>query len=127
MKTTHRIEGIAAIALGLAFTTAVGASTTTDTRIEHAAKQTYVFRTYLTNDSIEVRSQDGVVTLTGTVTDSSNKRLADDTVAALPGVKRVNDQLEVRNPAPLAQAPLRSRSPRAPPSRSSRSTAPASS
>ena len=37
----------------------------TDSRIESSATKSYVFKTYLANDSITVDSKDGVVTLTG--------------------------------------------------------------
>src|ERR1035441_6599922 len=55
----------------------------TDSRIESSAKKSYVFKTYLKDDSIKTSSKDGVVTLTGTVTKASDKSLAEDTVASL--------------------------------------------
>jgi osmotically-inducible protein OsmY len=67
----------------------------TDNRIESAAKNSYVFKTYLTHDAIKTKSKDGVVTLTGTVAESSHKSLAQDTVACLPGVSSVDNQLKV--------------------------------
>ena len=45
-------------------------------------------------------SKDGVVTLTGTVADSSHKSLAQDTVESLPSVKSVNNQLKVKDESP---------------------------
>ncbi len=68
----------------------------TDDRIESAAKNSYVFRTYLKDDSIKTSSKDGVVTLTGSVSEKSHKALASDTVAELPGVTKVDDQIEVK-------------------------------
>ena len=65
----------------------------TDSRIESSAAKSYVFKTYLKDDSIKTDSKDGVVTLTGTVADASHKSLAEDTVASLPGVKSVDNQL----------------------------------
>ncbi|MGZ5515138.1 MAG: BON domain-containing protein, partial [Candidatus Aminicenantales bacterium] len=38
-----------------------------DRRIESTFKSSYVFKTYLQGDNIQIHSQDGVVTLTGTV------------------------------------------------------------
>ncbi len=72
-----------------------------DDRIESAAKKSYVFKTYLKNDSIKTDSKNGVVTLTGTVAEASHKSLAEDTVESLPGVKSVDNQLKVKgeNPA----------------------------
>ena len=43
----------------------------TDSRIESSAAKSYVFKTYLKDDSIKTDSKDGVVTLTGTVADAS--------------------------------------------------------
>jgi osmotically-inducible protein OsmY len=68
----------------------------TDDRIESAAKKSYVFKTYLKNDSIKTESKDGMVTLTGTVTEASHKSLAENTVESLPGVKSVDNQLKVK-------------------------------
>jgi osmotically-inducible protein OsmY len=67
-----------------------------DSRIESAAKESYTFKTYLNSDRIHVKSKDGVVTLTGTVADDSHRSLAADTVANLPGVVSVNNELRVR-------------------------------
>jgi osmotically-inducible protein OsmY len=72
----------------------------TDDRIESSAGKSYVFKTYLKDDSIKTESKDGIVTLTGTVTQASDRRLAEDTVAGLPGVKSVNNQLTVSGETP---------------------------
>jgi osmotically-inducible protein OsmY len=66
-----------------------------DDRIEASALQSHMFRTYLSGDKIRIESREGVVTLTGTVTEASHKALARDTVAALPGVVRVDDRLDL--------------------------------
>jgi osmotically-inducible protein OsmY len=72
-----------------------------DSRIESAAKKSYVFKTYLKDDSIKTDSKNGVVTLTGTVAESSHKSLAENTVESLPGVTSVDNQLKIKgeNPA----------------------------
>lgn len=67
-----------------------------DDRIEASAKKSYVFKTYLSGDSIRTESKNGFVTLTGTVADASHKSLAQDTVEGLPGVKSVDNQLKVK-------------------------------
>jgi hyperosmotically inducible protein len=67
----------------------------TDDRIEAAAKNSYVFKNYLKDDDVKVDSKDGTVTLTGTVNNESHKSLAQDTVSGLPGVKKVDNRLEV--------------------------------
>ncbi|MFZ2400000.1 MAG: BON domain-containing protein [Smithella sp.] len=71
-----------------------------DNRIESSAKNSYVFRTYLQADDIKIKSEDGAVSLTGTVSEESHKSLAQDTVADLPGVKSVDNRLEVKGESP---------------------------
>jgi osmotically-inducible protein OsmY len=65
----------------------------TDDRIESSFKKTYVYKTYLKDDAVRAEAKDGVVTLTGTVAEESHKALAQETVANLPGVTRVDNQL----------------------------------
>ncbi len=71
-----------------------------DERIDTAARKSYVFETYLKDDDIQIHSQDGVVTLKGTVAEESHLYLAADTVADLPGVKSVDNRLEVKGGIP---------------------------
>ncbi len=71
-----------------------------DDRIEASARQSYVFKTYLQADDIKIQSRDGDVILTGTVSEESHKSLAKDTVAGLPGVKSVDNKLEVKGEIP---------------------------
>jgi osmotically-inducible protein OsmY len=71
-----------------------------DNNIESSAKKSYVFQTYLKADDIKVKSEDGVVSLTGTVSEESHKSLAQETVADLPGVKSVDNMLEVKGTPP---------------------------
>ena len=75
-------------------------ATKMDDRIESSAKKSYVFKTYLKNDDIKVQSKDGAVTLTGNVSQESHKSLAQETVAGLPGVKSVDNRLEVKGEHP---------------------------
>jgi len=72
----------------------------TDDRIESSAKESYVFKTYLKSDDIKIQSNDGVVALTGTVTEESHKSLARETVSSLPGVKSVDNNLTVKGEVP---------------------------
>jgi len=67
-----------------------------DSRIESTAKKSYVFQTYLQGDDIKIESRDGAVTLTGTVADNYHKSLAEETVAGLPGIKSVDNKLEIK-------------------------------
>lgn len=72
----------------------------TDSRIESSAAKSYVFKTYLKDDSIKTAAKDGAVTLTGTVADASHKSMAEDTVSSLPGVVSVDNQLVVSGTQP---------------------------
>ena len=72
----------------------------TDSRIESSAAKSYVFKTYLKDDSIKTESKNGIVTLTGTVAEESHKSMAENTVASLPGVKSVDNQLLVNGEQP---------------------------
>ncbi len=75
-------------------------ATEADDQIEVAAKSSYVFRTFLQGDSITTASKDGVVTLAGSVKESSHKQLAEDTMIGLPGVKSVINQIETKDSPP---------------------------
>lgn len=86
------------LAGGMAFT---ASASEIDSRIEASAKNSYVYKTYLQNDTITTRSMDGVVTLTGTVVEESHKAVAQETVANLPGVKSVDNQLVVSGERPI--------------------------
>ena len=100
MKVKYFISmTIAAVAL-LAISLPVYASKMDDERTELSARQSYVFKTYLQADDIKIKSIDGVVTLTGTVSEESHKALAEETVADLPGVKTVDNGLEVKGETP---------------------------
>lgn len=75
------------------------ASPETDRKIEEAAKSSYNYRTVL-EDHVNVKSTDGMVTLTGTVQDESDKALAKDTVENLPGVLGVKNEIVVKSTVP---------------------------
>jgi hyperosmotically inducible protein len=99
MNSTYPLALILAAGTMLVTSPSVRASDTDD-RIESSAAKSYVFKTYLKDDSIKTESKDGAVTLTGTVTKASDKSLAEDTVASLPGVKSVDNQLLVKGEQP---------------------------
>ncbi|MGD0813105.1 MAG: BON domain-containing protein [Verrucomicrobiota bacterium] len=94
MKITGLLALFATTGAFLATSTSLRAADT-DSRIESSACKSYVFKTYLKDDSIKTKSLHGVVTLTGTVSEASHKTLAENTVASLPGVTSVNDQLTI--------------------------------
>ena len=91
---------LAAVVSAMLMTSSPLRAADTDSRIESSAAKSYAFKTYLKNDSIRTVSQDGVVTLTGTVAEESHKSLAENTVASLPGVKSVDNQLKVSGEQP---------------------------
>ena len=89
-----------AVMFAVLFTSVSVRASQTDDRIQSSAKDSYVFKTQLKDDSIDVNSNDGMVTLTGTVSDESHKSLAQETVADMPGVKSVDNQLVINGQQP---------------------------
>ena len=97
---------VALMAIALLVTSGPVQASKTDDRIEASAKESYVFKTYLKGDDIKVKAKDGAVTLTGTVAEESHKALAGETVASLPDVKSVDNQLKIKEglPAEMSDA-----------------------
>ena len=89
-----------AVMLGIVLAGTSVRASETDDRIQSSAKDSYVFRTQLKDDSINVNSNNGSVTLTGTVENESHKGLAQETVANLPGVNSVDNQLVINGQQP---------------------------
>ena len=89
-----------AVMFAVLFTSVSARASVTDDRIQSSAKDSYVFKTQLKDDSIDVNSNDGMVTLKGTVSEESHKSLAQETVTNLPGVKSVDNQLVVSGQQP---------------------------
>ena len=102
MKTIYSISLVTAM-VALLTSMPVRASEMDD-RIESSARNSYVFKTYLRGDDIKIQSKDGVVTLTGVVSEESRKGLAKETLAALPDVKSVDNRLEVKDAPPTANS-----------------------
>jgi osmotically-inducible protein OsmY len=103
MKAINAISIMVVAVFLLAFSVPVQAANM-DNAIEKSVKQSYVFKTYLKDDDIKVKSKDGIVTLTGTVSEESHKTMAEDTVAGLPDVKRVENKLEVKGDRPAEKS-----------------------
>ena len=99
MKAMVRVALMVAVVALLVSSVPLHASEMDD-RIESSAKNSYIFKTYLNGDDIKIQSMDGVVTLTGTVSEESHKSLAQETMASLPGVKSVDNRLEVKGERP---------------------------
>jgi hyperosmotically inducible protein len=72
MKAMCRVTLMMAAVALLAISVPVHASTMDD-RIESTARDSYVFKTYLKGDDIKIQSRDGVVTLTGIVSEEYHK------------------------------------------------------
>ncbi len=100
MKTLYGLALLAIVTVLLMTDGPVRASASdTDEKIESAAQSSYVFKKYLKDDDIKVKSEKGAVTLSGTVGEESHKTLAQDTVENLPGVKSVDNRLKVKGEA----------------------------
>jgi len=103
MKEKFSVSLMVVVVALLAFSLPVHASKMDDS-IVSSAKKSYVFKNYLKNDDIKIQSKDGAVTLTGTVSEESHKSLAQETVAGLPGVKSVDNKLEVKGESPAVNS-----------------------
>lgn len=95
MKTHTRIAFLIAATLPVA----LFASSSTDSKIEDAAKSSYNYRTVL-EGRVTVKATDGNVTLTGTVLYKDDSALAEDTVKNLPGVLNVENDIMVKSDIP---------------------------
>ncbi len=104
MKALYSLSILVAAVAMLALGVPANAATDMDNRIESSARQSYVFKTYLQGDDIKIQSKDGAVTLTGVVSENFHKSLALETVTGLPGVKSVDNRLEVKGAPPTANS-----------------------
>ena len=91
---------LAAVVSTMLITSVPVRAASTDSRIESSAAKSYTFKTTLKDDSIKIDAKDGVVTLTGTVAEESHKSLAENTVASLPGVVSVDNELLINGEQP---------------------------
>jgi len=91
-----KLQNLSALLLLSTTPFALFASSETDRKIEDAAEASYNYRTVLA-DTVKVKAQDGVVTLTGTVEDKDDKALAVDTVENLPGVTSVKNDIIIKS------------------------------
>jgi hyperosmotically inducible periplasmic protein len=103
MKAMYSVALMVAAVVLLVTGVPVHASTMDD-RIQASAEKSYVFKTYLKDDDIKIESKDGVVTLTGIVANEVHKSLAQETLAGLPGVKSVDNRLELKGAPPTANS-----------------------
>ena len=91
-----KIQKMLALALMTATPAMLFANTETDRQIEDAAKASYNYRAVLDNN-VRVKSEEGIVTLKGTVQDRDQRALAEDTVKNLPGVVSVINKIKVES------------------------------
>lgn len=97
MNTMNAIHSIKLIVAGALLAVALPLyATDSDARIESQFSKSYANRTYLKDDAIKTESRDGFVTLTGQVSELSHKYLAQETVAGIQGVQKVENQLVVK-------------------------------
>src|ERR1051326_8455025 len=103
MKVMYPLAiAVAAMAV-LANSTPLRASETDD-RIESSFKKSFVYKTYLKDEHIKISSKDGAVTLSGSVANETHKPMAEDTAQALPGVKNVDNRIEITGERPTANS-----------------------
>ena len=103
MKAMVRVALMVAVVALLGTSVPLHASEMDD-RIESSARNSYIFVTYLNGDDIKIQSKDGIVTLTGTVSEESHKSMAQETIASLPGVQSVDNRLGVKGALPTANS-----------------------
>jgi osmotically-inducible protein OsmY len=103
MKAMYSVTVMIA-AVALLVTSVTVQASKLDDQIEVTAQKSYVFNTYLKGDAIKIQSVEGVVTLTGTVSEEFHKAMAEDTVTYLPGVKSVNNKLVVTGKSPAEKS-----------------------
>ncbi len=100
MKNAMYCLAVAVAVLSLGLASNISFASETDDRIVSSVKESYVFKSVLENSDVQIQSKDGVVTLSGTVTEESHKLLAQETAANLPGVKSVNNELALKGESP---------------------------
>ena len=104
MKKMSRVVVVMVAAMVLLALSIPAFASPADDRIESSVKETYVFKTFLKDDDVKVKSNDGVVTLTGTVADEYHKSLANETAVNISGVKSVDNKLEVKGEQPAERS-----------------------
>jgi len=98
------LSAVAVAAAAMLSASAPLSASDTDDKIVSSFENTYVYKTYLKDDSVTAKAKDGVVTLTGTVAEEGHKSLAQETVESLPGVSRVDNKLATKAEAAAESA-----------------------
>jgi osmotically-inducible protein OsmY len=81
-----------------------GAASQADRYIEAQVRDSYVYQNYLRDDDIKVTAADGAVTLTGIISGDFYRSLAQVTAADVPGVRSVDNRLELKGSLPSANS-----------------------
>src|SRR5207248_11410988 len=66
-----------------------------DERIQEEACEVLTYHSGIDASNVEINVKEGEVTMTGEIPDRYMKRMAEDAVEEIPGVKNVNNQLRV--------------------------------
>jgi len=92
------------LAAGLLALSAPVSASKMDVYIISSARQSYVFNNYLQDDDIKIESKDGAITLTGIISESFHKSLAEVTLTDIEGVRSVDNRLELKGAPPTANS-----------------------
>jgi len=101
MKVIYSVSLMAAALLALS---APVHASKMDVYIISSARQSYVFNNYLQDDDIKIESKDGAITLTGIISESFHKSLAEVTLTDIEGVRSVDNRLELKGAPPTANS-----------------------
>jgi osmotically-inducible protein OsmY len=82
------------------------AGSETDENLESSARGAYVFRKLLADEGISVEVSNGIVTLRGSVGLALQRELAEEAVAAMPGIRSIDNQILVKPALPGAAEAL---------------------
>lgn len=99
MKAIH-VQGLVIAAAILLACNGPARASEMDDRIESSFLNSFVYKTYLEGEQITIMSQDGAVTLSGTVVTDINKLMAQHTAEALPGVISVDNRIQLAQGQP---------------------------
>jgi len=99
-KIKQILNIVVVIAASLCLTGIALFASESDDWIESSIKKSYVFKRYLKDENIRIQSKDGAVTLTGSVFEDSQRSLAHGIAANQPGVKSVDNKIELKKETP---------------------------
>jgi hyperosmotically inducible periplasmic protein len=77
-----------------------------DDRIVSSFEKSFIYKTYLKDEKIKISSSDGAVTLSGSVSDESNKLVARHIAEALSDVKSVDNRIEIKGEHPAEKSDI---------------------